>query len=98
MDAVAPNDVWAAGFTTSPTTTPFVMHWDGSQWTSIDSFRSLNGTVRTITAYSANDVWVAGQGGSSYPTLYHWDGTSWSPVSVPNPGGTIREFNRGIAV
>jgi hypothetical protein len=99
--AISDNDIWASGYTyvgsQENQNVPLVMHWDGSQWSIIDSFRNLNGRADSVSSHSSDDVWVAGRIGS-YPMIYHWDGTAWSSITVPDPGGTYRSFQAVVAV
>jgi hypothetical protein len=101
VDTISDDDIWAVGYTYvgSPegSNVPLVMHWDGSQWTIVDSFRNLTGRANSVSAYSASDVWIAGES-NALPTLYHWDGTAWSTLTVPDPGGTERGFHAVRAV
>ena len=93
VDAISADDVWASGYTSAQSQQdhPLVMHWDGLQWTIIDSLRSINGRLDTVSGYSSSDVWLAGVG-NSLPLLYHWDGATWSPVTFPDPGGSSGTF------
>ena len=65
------NDVWVAG------DSGYVLHWDGSAWSSTRI--STNGPPKfmAMSGRAANDIWVAGQWG----TLLHWSGTTWSDDS-----------------
>ena len=101
LNAISDNDIWASGYTyvgpPEGSNVPLVMHWDGSQWTVINSFRNLTGRTDALSAHSSTDVWIGGES-NSYPILYHWDGTTWSSVTVPDPGGTERGFHAIRAV
>jgi hypothetical protein len=70
--ALAPNDVWAVGFSTSvappksaPTLT-LIEHWDGTSWTVVTSPNVgpksgyQSNRLEGITAVSANDIWAFG--------------------------------------
>jgi hypothetical protein len=70
--ALAPNDVWAVGFSTpvappkSAATLTLIEHWDGTSWTVVpspsvgpkDVYQSNR--LEGITAVSANDIWAFG--------------------------------------
>jgi hypothetical protein len=101
-DAVASNDVWAAGY--SATNPPeqsqrvtLIEHWNGTQWSVVPSPnptpRLSGGPVSNelygIAAVAANDVWAVGQSvdyGAGQTLIVHWNGTAWSAVSAPHPG------------
>jgi subtilisin family serine protease len=97
---VAPNDVWAVGDFTGELT-PFIEHWDGSQWT-LASFPAVErGELKAVDALSANDVWAVGFYANSAntdrnPLVYHWNGSIWSIVPVPEPVGSVAELT-GVA-
>jgi len=78
---------------------PLIEHWDGKTWqiianavgtSAVPGFLGQN-QLTSISAISANDIWVAGtqvqpttiQGdsvlpGKSVPLLEHWNGTNWT--------------------
>jgi hypothetical protein len=108
VTAIAPNDVWAVGFTVSyhqPYRT-LAMHWDGSRWSIVDTPSpgpSYNG-LNDVTAVGPNDVWAVGGAptfgpgftpidASSPGYALHWDGRSWSAV----PGAPGRETRSTLA-
>jgi hypothetical protein len=96
VSSVAPNDVWAVGWYGNATGNDrtLTMHWDGAQWTIIDSPNPLpqGNFLYAVDALSSNDVWAVGTGtGSGVGTVaIHWDGTSWQTVATPNTAS----FNR----
>jgi N-acetylneuraminic acid mutarotase len=104
--AIAPDDVWAVGYYSLCDFTPqtLTMHWDGSEWTIVDSpnpgpqLNWLNG----VTALTSSDVWAVGSYSVSadvrVPMALHWDGTSWSSVSMPRPTGLTNELHSVDAV
>ena len=82
VSAVSSNDVWAAGsFADTGGSYPYVMHWDGIQWTGT-STGSEPGLFTEVEAIASNDVWAVGSSGSG-PLAMHWDGTQWTRVAVP---------------
>jgi hypothetical protein len=93
--AIADNDIWAVGNSTSSgTTQPFAVHFDGTSWSAVPTpTLSLGGSFHGVTAVASNDVWAVGyQSVSSsmdQPLIEHWDGTSWSIVSSPSTGVTL---------
>jgi hypothetical protein len=70
--ALAPNDVWAVGFSTpvappkSAATLTLIEHWDGTSWTVVTSPNVgpksgyQSNRLEGITAVSANDIWAFG--------------------------------------
>jgi hypothetical protein len=78
--ALAPNDVWAVGYTYDGTTTSALAeHWDGSAW-SVVTIPSGISTLSDIDASAPNDVWAVGHPGA----VIHWDGVNWSLASIPD--------------
>jgi hypothetical protein len=91
--AIADNDIWAVGSSTSNgTQEPLAVHFDGTSW-SIVTTPALpkGGSFADLTAVATNDVWAVGlqNTGSSINTLIeHWNGASWGLVSGPTlPNG-----------
>jgi hypothetical protein len=90
--AVAPNDVWAAGYwNTIPTYTgsglPLFEHWDGTAWRVVPSPDVGRGQVWGLAAVAANDVWAVGELTDASTLVEHWDGSSWSRVQAPHGNG-----------
>ena len=85
VDAVASDDVWAAGaYDNGKTFLPLVEHWNGSSWTVMPSPQAPNATMQAITARNPKDVWLAGassQGHGDDWFIQHWDGTHWIPTT-----------------
>jgi hypothetical protein len=90
------TDVWASGYEANVNNQnflkPYVLHWNGSGWTLIETPNQggegsrLNGTV----ALGPDDVWAVGQtqelNGTIRTLTQQFDGTSWTTVPSPNPG------------
>jgi len=77
---------WAVGGTCDIYTLPlgagcpgtgFVLYWDGMKWRQVLTPPGI-GTLASVFAVSANDVWAVGPG----PTVIHWDGVSWVDISA----------------
>jgi hypothetical protein len=86
--AIADNDIWAVGSSTSSgTQQPFAAHFNGTSWSAVPTpVLAHGGTFSDVAASAGNDVWAIGQQnvGSSINTLIeHWDGASWSVFSSP---------------
>ncbi|PIE17797.1 MAG: hypothetical protein CSA65_07815 [Proteobacteria bacterium] len=74
--ATAQDDVFVAGLDqTSSANTPFIAHFDGTDWT-ISHTPSEN--VRALFARSATEVYASGANGM----LLRFDGTSWKPIAT----------------
>jgi hypothetical protein len=86
--AISKKDVWAVGDfggTGSSIVKTMVLHWNGSQWSTIQSPSA--GSLYAVTAVSKNDIWAVGVNGSPSKTLIeHWNGARWSVVTSPNVG------------
>lgn len=96
VSARSRNDVWATGSYSMSNQGPRLSltdHWDGTQWSIVDSPQPPGGTNSSlygVAALGADDVWAAGfyrSGGHSRPFSEHWNGTGWTVVDMPNPGG-----------
>jgi hypothetical protein len=85
VTAIAPDDVWAAGFNSSyPHSTGVLLHWDGHTWSDIDS-PVLKGTfLFGIHAVTGDDVWAVGSK-NERPIAVHWDGSHWRSVPPRHP-------------
>ncbi|NNF42811.1 MAG: hypothetical protein HKO59_15925 [Phycisphaerales bacterium] len=97
VDAVAPDDVWAAGTRIAPdvpaiNTTAVLLHWDGTAWTEIPDapwFIDLN-EIEDIRAFPGGVVWCAGHFGNApgdNPWLARWDGHWTLFEGLPVPPG-----------
>jgi hypothetical protein len=92
VSADSATDAWAVGYEGVNADRTLVEHWDGTDWTRVESpnpsqsFNSLTG----VLAFSPTDVWVVGwynkaTRGLRYRTLViHWDGSSWTQLPSPN--------------
>ncbi len=82
VDALGPNDVWAAGSDLNGT---LIEHWNGTSWRVLPD--PGPGTLLDIEALSPTDVWVVGVRDGLVLTA-HWDGVAWT--IVPNQiSGTL---------
>ena len=86
-----PNDVWAVGtYITRGLPATLTMHWDGAQWSIVDSISTGDDAqLYSVSVFAPNDVWAVGYyfyDFFDYSTLtIHWDGSSWSYVPSPQP-------------
>jgi hypothetical protein len=83
--AIADNDIWAVGYSTSSSTNqPLAVHFNGTSWSAVSTpTLSGGGSFSGVAAVASNNVWAVGSTGSQ-PLIEHWNGTSWSVVSSPN--------------
>ncbi len=92
--ALAPNDVWAAGYyLVGNDQHTLIQHWDGTQWSIVPSpdGPTGDGVLNGIAASGPNDIWAVGEydnsnfGNPGKALTMHWDGTSWTVFIPPNP-------------
>jgi hypothetical protein len=86
--AVAPNDVWAAGYwNADPGYTgsglPLFEHWNGSAWQVVPSPDVGGGQIWGLAAVASNDVWAVGELTTARTLVEHWNGSSWKRVRAP---------------
>lgn len=100
--AVAPDDVWAAGWYYDPSHfgRALLLHWNGSQWTQVATpVNSTFDAAQALSATGPQDVWAAGrtlQSGKYVAYSLHWDGAQWSVVPMPGVAGKHTQI-RGLA-
>jgi hypothetical protein len=91
--SLSPSDAWAVGsYNTGPSGEighTFTAHWNGSQWSVVDSPTPGTGAyLYGIAAVSPADIWAVQiyiDSASLIRTLTeHWNGTTWSVVESPN--------------
>jgi hypothetical protein len=68
---------------TTPAFGPLIEHWDGSAWTQVPL--PFQGSLSTVVAASANDVWALGNEDIGRADALHWDGSAWQQVAIPSP-------------
>ena len=106
--ALAPNDVWAAGYyLVGNTQHTLIQHWDGAQWSIVSSpdGPTGDGMLQGIAASGPNDIWAVGEYDKpdfsvmGKALTMHWDGASWSVVvpSNPSPWG-VNPLNHVVAL
>ena len=103
--AVSSSDVWAVGADPNPSaylTAPLAEHWDGSQWSIVQTptISEKTAQLNSISALSSADVWAAGY--SDNPSclcgktiVERWDGNMWTRITSPNPG--VAAYLNGIS-
>lgn len=92
--AVAPNDIWAVGYSTDSDfhDQSLTMHWDGTTWSIVPSPAVGNDILYAVAAIASNDVWATGRTKVGYghgrTLTLHWDGLNWMVVPSPNDSTT----------
>jgi hypothetical protein len=94
--AISANDVWVVGSQggidgEGPGSRTLVEHWDGSNWTVVNS-PNVSGAnqdiLRGAAAASSKDIWAVGRSKASDAVkrtlIEHWTGSSWKIVTSPN--------------
>jgi len=91
--AISPNDVWAAGVSTTngngsgrPHAHTLIEHFNGANWFVVPSpdLRG-GGFLHGLAGSGSNDVWAVGDGQGGLPLAEHWDGIRWRVVTMPAP-------------
>lgn len=90
--AVAPDDVWLAGYfldSSGNENGSFIEHWDGSTWSVVSFPDQRQVALQGLYAASATGVWAVGlfDGTDRAPIVLHWDGRTWSAETSPIPSG-----------
>jgi hypothetical protein len=98
ITASSANDIWAVGEVQGQPSGRWTLieHWDGRHWQLVpdQGNQFQEGTLLSVTAFSAGNVWAAGNTptlGGPMPTsalLEHWDGQRWRST-ISSPGLTI---------
>ncbi|MFL5734287.1 MAG: hypothetical protein ACJ78Q_13960, partial [Chloroflexia bacterium] len=91
ISASSSADVWAAGYTFSPSTGyhPLIERWDGGSWSIAPGPATgpITGTLSAVAAVSPTNVWAGGENFSTGGTLLmHYDGSAWSTVPITTSG------------
>src|ERR1700694_3107069 len=109
VSARSSADIWAAGYSYSYQTDtwhPLIEHWNGSQWTLIQSPNFGDPTYSTallaIRALSPTNVWAVGQAynmqkGTAQALIEHWNGSQWSIVPGLSARGATYSWLQSIA-
>jgi hypothetical protein len=107
--ATAGNDVWASGYEANVDgqnfLKPYVLHWNGSEWTL--TFTPNQGgegsRLNAAVAVSAGEAWAVGQtqelDGRILTLTQRFDGITWSTLPSPSPGDPFPiDSLHGVAV
>lgn len=102
VSAPGPLRAWAVGSKVAPfgppTTRPFVLHWNGTSWSTVEGPSDLAGALTTVAAARNGTVWIAGEGRNpqtlyALPAVYLRDGSGWRAVPFPNVPGCSTSSN-----
>src|SRR5580698_2857238 len=95
VSADAPTDAWAVGQQSGDPIKTFATHWNGTNWTSVETpnVGTGNGHLNAVLSLSPNNVWAVGlstptgtQQSATLTLIEHFDGKVWSVVPSPNVG------------
>jgi hypothetical protein len=95
---VAPDDVWAVGFSSNDfgTGRTLIEHWDGTGWTIVPSPSPGSSSLDGLAVVSSDDVWAVG-GFDNKTLVEHWNGTAWSLVQSPFVGRNPYYLDAAVA-
>ena len=88
---LSPTNGWAVGYAPATAGQATIIHWDGSQWTSVPG-PSVGGVVGVVYSVlnsvhmtSPTDGWAVGNdtASSGKSLIVHWDGLTWNVVATP---------------
>ncbi len=81
---LSPTNGWAVGFAPTAGGQATIVHWDGSQWTSVPGpIVGAGGYLSSIHMVSPTDGWAVGfDAGAARSLIVHWDGITWNVVST----------------
>jgi hypothetical protein len=82
VSAAGPDDIWAVGYTGSPTdrTKSLTIHYDGHRWSRVAS--PDIGQLVGVTTISHDDAWAIAANNGRAQILY-WNGTRWIVRQLP---------------
>lgn len=94
VDLISPSDIWAVGTHrvdeyepeyTAGTPTPFVVHYDGVTWQTVEipEVQSESVPVAAVAASRSDNIWVVGQ--ERWAARY--DGRAWTRIAMPDLAG-----------
>ena len=81
---LSPTNGWAVGFAPAAGGQATIIHWDGSQWTSVPGPTvGAGGYLNSVYMVSPTDGWAVGLDGAGPKSLIvHWDGVTWDVVAT----------------
>lgn len=90
MAANGPDDIWAVGGSPFTPETSTIAHFDGTQWTRIDS--PVTHPLRSLALDDDGTAWAAPANPGS--DIAYFDGMKWSAVASPNPEELVQTISR----
>ncbi|UYV12252.1 MAG: Rax2 family protein [Phycisphaera sp.] len=104
--ALASDNVWAVGSITTGDLgrQPLILHWDGSDWTIVDTptFPDGRAELRAIAARSPTEIYASGTDADAdgFPRalMLKYDGTSWERIDVATPTDGEQQWFRTMSV
>jgi hypothetical protein len=103
--AIAPNNIWAVGYTFNAGNygagQALIEHWNGSSWAIVNSPNPGGiSALYAVTPLSATNIWAVGEYGNTgeQPFIEHWDGTSWKVIQSPRVGTLYAILNSISAI
>src|SRR6202042_3092512 len=101
--AVAPNDVWAVGYSAATSNAQaLIEHFDGHGWSLVASPAAAGSGLLSVSASAPNDAWAVGSraDGNGYAALAeHWNGVRWTIVkAIDRSNGGGDQFSGVAAV
>ncbi|MFZ2095257.1 MAG: hypothetical protein WAV05_01340 [Anaerolineales bacterium] len=84
VDAYTVNDAWMVGAMKGidGKTSPYALHWDGSDLVRQNAFPECNGGLDSVLVLGQDNVYAAG-GSDLGAMIFHWDGSTWSSTLMP---------------
>jgi hypothetical protein len=79
VTAISPTDAWAVGGDGSQ----LIEHFNGTSWSVVASPVSGDGTLESISAANADDIFAVGSVGEEHPnaSTLQFNGTTWNAVA-----------------
>ena len=93
VSAAAPDDIWAVGSAGDASVgleRVLILHFDGTQWTTVDVASAVGGgrsSLSGVSALAPDDVWAVGYHHNE-PLILHFDGKRWTRSST-DVGGSL---------
>jgi hypothetical protein len=87
VSAAAADDIWAVGSTGDTSVgleRALILHFDGTQWTSVDVAPAIGGgrsLLSGVSALAPDDIWAVGYHHNE-PLILHFDGKRWTRSST----------------
>jgi hypothetical protein len=86
--SLSATDAWAVGMLAGQGDAAYSQHWDGAQWSVVDTPAVGGESALTgVVERAEDDVWAVGwkDVGQIRTLILHWDGGHWSVVPSPTP-------------